>query len=259
MYIQAENPKEKKNKAVTDSVAKSKSDKSTFKFIDSRPETITQRKLREAGNNSQRASLQRGFHKIVNETPASIQMLRSNSNDITGGNANGGGTGVLQLRTVTVRNTTDDYSSGWVQAETQSTGVEPGPQAEAQRVAEIIGGSWVGGHMVNDRLGGGGGFGNIVPITSTMNNEHHTIENAAQQIVGANGSDYEVKYRMNILARNDYTIGNDEVKNLADQFQQHYDYRTKEVQAGGTQSRPIPYQAAGDITSVDGSVLTMDV
>lgn len=115
--------------------------------------------------------------------------------------------------------------------------------------------------MINDRLGGSGGFSNIVPITSSMNGQHRTVENAAQRVVGNGNGPNEVRYRMNILNRTDYTItpNNDVINNLPDQFQQHYDYRTKEVQAGGTQSRPIPYQAAGPITTVNGQVLNMAV
>lgn len=191
-----------------------------------------------------------------------LQMVIARSNDITSGNVSGRETGIIQRATVTVRNQTDDYNSGWVQAETQSTGVEAGPQSEAQRVQAIAGGEWLGGHMVNDRLGGGGGYANIVPITASMNNQHHTIENQAQQIVGNLGTRNEVRYRMNILRRTNHVFGENnehQVNNLANRFQQHYDYRTKEVQAGGTQSRPIPYQAPGNITSVNGEVLDMDV
>ena len=107
--------------------------------------------------------------------------------------------GIIQLVSMTVTNTTANYDSGWMQAETQSTGVSSGPQKEAQDVAVIAGGSWIGGHMVNDRLGGSGGYSNIVPITAAMNNKHHTIENAAQKIVSNGETDYEVKYQMNIL------------------------------------------------------------
>lgn len=86
-----------------------------------------------------------------------------------------------QLKTVTIQNTTNSYETDWINQTTQSTGVKQGPQEEAKRVQDIMGGSWVGGHMINDRLGGSGGFENIVPITNSMNNSHHTIENKAQQ------------------------------------------------------------------------------
>lgn len=167
---------------------------------------------------------------------------------------------IQRIKTVTVTNTINNYDSGWVQSETLSQGVEAGPRAEAQAVAKIAGGSWVGGHMVNDRLGGSGGFSNIVPITSSMNNKHHTIENDAQKKVGNGGTPYEVRYYMAILHRDDYTFtpSGDKVNNLADQFQQSYEWRTKEVQAGGSSGRPRPYQAPGPITRVNGAVLDMD-
>jgi hypothetical protein len=155
---------------------------------------------------------------------------------------------VLQLKTVTVRNNTNDYDSGWVQAETQSTGVDDGPAAEAQRVADIAGGSWVGGHMVNDRLGGTGGYSNIIPITSSMNGQHRTIENAAKNKVGNGLGNKEVRYYMNIPSRVDYTWPNgDEVKNIPDKFKQSYDWRTKAT----------VHAVAGPITTVTGPTLDM--
>lgn len=247
--------KENESKTFTNSVAQKQSSKrSTFQFVDNRPEAIAQRKLRKAANNSPQVSQPRAFQVMVNGTSATKQMVRPGSNEVTDGNVTGGGAGIIQLKTMTVRNKTQAYSSGWVQAETQSTGVEDGPQDEAQSVAKIAGGSWVGGHMVNDRLGGGGGFDNIVPITSSMNNNHHPIENAAQEKVREG---YEVRYRMYILKRQNCTFGKDSVNNLATEFQQHYDYRTKEVKAGGTRSRPIAHQPPGDVTTVDGKKLEM--
>lgn len=225
------------SRAVANSVGQKKcSGKQGFGFVDNRPKAIAQTKIRILGNNHFSRSIQR-------ENRAG--MLYHNA-------------GVIQrVTTITVKNTTDNYSSGWIQAETQSTGVEDEPRKEAKAVQAIAGGTWVGGHMVNDRLGGTGGFENIVPITASMNNRHHTIENAAQNMVGNGGTPYEVNYHMQILHRDDYTFtpSRDKVNNLPDKFQQSYDWRTKEVKAGGTINRPIPYRASGPITNVKGKVL----
>ena len=186
---------------------------------------------------------------------AQIKKIKENKTDLPDSHSKT----IQRAATVTVRNNINNYDSGWIQAETRSTGVENGPRAEAQAVAAIAGGTWIGGHMVNDRLGGSGGFSNIVPITSSMNNRHHTIENAAQARVGNGGGAYEVRYYMNILHRNNYRLTGGTVNNLADQFQQRYEWRTKEVPARGTARRGTPYQAPGPITRVDGSILNMTV
>jgi hypothetical protein len=245
MYAQVEKPKENKNRAVANSVTQKKSNaKQGIGFVDNRPETIAQKKLQGVVNNSSQGKQIAQMQSMTN-----VNGMPMNHN-----------AGIIQrVATVNVTNTTDNYDSGWIQAETLSTGVDSGPRAEAQAVANIAGGTWVGGHMVNDCLGGHGGFGNIVPITAAMNNRHHTIENAAQNIVGNGGTAYEVRYYMNILHRDDYTFtpSGDKVNNLADRFQQSYKWRTKEVQAGGTTSRPIAYQAPGAITTVNGQVLDM--
>ncbi len=242
MYQQIEKPKEYKSRAGASSVAQMKDIKKRgFAFEDNRLEAVAQKTMRTLANSNFSHPIQKKKNKtgFMNDSAGVIQ----------------------RVTTITITNTTDNYDSGWVRAETRSTGVNAGPQREAQAVAAIAGGDWVGGHMVNDRLGGTGGFENIVPITASMNNQHHTIENAAQRIVGDGTGPHEVRYRMNILSRKNYTITpkNDVINNLADSFQQSYDYRTKEVQAGGTSSRPIPYQAPGPITTVVGDVLNMSV
>ncbi|MBW3530697.1 hypothetical protein [Shewanella sp. NKUCC06_TVS] len=243
MKTQIKKPKGNSSKAVSNLVSQKTSNvKQHIGLVDNRPEAIAQRKLQKLMGNSDHVK------PIAQLQPATdmtgIQLKYNN--------------GIIQrVTSVNVTNTSNNYDSGWLQAETQSTGVDAGPRAEAQAVAGIAGGTWVGGHMVNDRLGGGGGFDNIHPITAAMNNQHHTIENAAQNKVGNGGTAYEVRYYMNILHRDDYTFtpSGDTVNNLADKFQQHYDYRTKEVPAGGTSSRPVLYQAASPITRVDGKVL----
>lgn len=247
MYAQMKKSKENKNSAVAASVAQKKGNgKYPFGFVDNRSAAVAYKKPQgQVNNGPQRTQIpQLQLMTNVNGIPMSQRA------------------GVIQrVQTVTITNNVDNYDSGWLQAETQRRGVESGPRAEAQTVANIVGGTWVGGHMVNDALGGGGGFSNIVPITSSMNNQHHTIENAAQNIVGNIGSAYEVRYYMNILNRTNYIVtpNNDRINNLPDQFQQRYTFRTKEVQAGGTTSRPIAYQAPGPITTVTGSVLNMHV
>lgn len=214
------------------------------------------------GENQQDGEILRGKHGQPPIFP--IVTCETNDGDVVTAKAAGSlrpsnpTAGVIQrVNIVNVTNRNNNYDSGWVQAETRSTGVDDEPQREAQEVKGIAGGSWVGGHMVNDRLGGTGGFNNIVPITSSMNTKHHTIENAAQRIVGNGGTDYEVRYYMKILNRTNYTFTPkmDKVNNLPDKFQQSYNYRTKAVNAGGTRSRPILYQPPGKITKVTGKAL----
>lgn len=241
MKTHTDKSQENKSQSVANTVSQKKSGvESTFQFVDNRPEAIAQRKLQMMANSN-----------FQGKQITQMQSMPHINNDRVGV--------VQRVTTLNITNTTNNYDSGWMDAETQSTGVDSGPRAEAQAVANIAGGTWVGGHMVNDRLGGHGGFGNIVPITATMNNQHHTIENAAQNIVGNGGTAYEVRYYMDILHRDDYTFtpSGDKVNNLADRFQQSYQWRRKEVQAGGTTSRPIAYQAPGAITTVNGQVLDM--
>ena len=255
MYTQVAKSKENKSRAVTNSVTQKKSNmKQGFGFVNNRPKT-------EFVDNRSVALAQKKLQGLVNNSSQGKQIAQMQPTTNVKGVPVNHNAGVIQrVTTVTVTNTTNDYDSGWVQAETQSTGVEDEPRAEAQAVAAIAGGSWVGGHMVNDRLGGTGGFENIVPIESSMNNKHHTIENAAQAVVENGGTPYEVRYYMNILRREDYEFqpSGDKVKNLPNRFQQSYEWRTKEVPAGGTASRPIAYQAPGPRTKVEGDVLNME-
>lgn len=123
---------------------------------------------------------------------------------------------------MTVRNKTDHYSSGRIDQLYMATGVDDGPRKEAQKVALFLGGNWVGGHMVNDQLGGTGGFSNIVPITSSMNGKHKTIENRANnELARDNGT--EVEYEMNINRRETRVKGSKTVKNLPVEFEQTLD------------------------------------
>jgi hypothetical protein len=127
-------------------------------------------------------------------------------------------------RTMIVRNKIKNYSSGRINSLYRSTGVEPAPRKEAQKVALLLGGSWVGGHMINDQLGGGGGFKNIVPITSSMNGLHRTMENRANDILSA-GNGAVIEYKMNILKRAtvEHKAMSNTVKNVPIEFQQTID------------------------------------
>lgn len=220
MYKQLKKQKEDENRRIPNSVSPKKSNNGeNFGLVDNRPAMIAQRKVEQIATkglqNKHLTQLQSLANRYTAQQEYPTQLIQAN-------------TGTIQLKTVTVKNKINNYSSGWQQNESLSTGVDSGPQAEAQKVASIAGGNWVGGHMVNDRLGGTGGFSNIVPITSSMNGKHHTIENQAQNKVGGGLGPYEVNYHMNILARKDFDFGGkDEIKNMPYRFQQSYDWRDK--------------------------------
>lgn len=125
----------------------------------------------------------------------------------------------VKKQTMTVRNKKDNYTSGVITELSRSTGVNAGPRNEAQKVASFLGGTWVGGHMVNDQLGGTGDFSNIVPITASMNGKHKFIENRANNYLSRrNGT--SIEYKMTINEREDRTNGEMTVKNLPVEFQQ---------------------------------------
>lgn len=69
---------------------------------------------------------------------------------------------------------------------------------------------------------------------------------------------------MEILRRTNYDVSapnspkNDPINNLADQFQQTYQYRDKAIPAGGSSSRPRAHKLAGPVTIVKGEKLAMD-
>ncbi|WP_337966033.1 DUF4157 domain-containing protein [uncultured Flavobacterium sp.] len=125
----------------------------------------------------------------------------------------------LKKQTMTVRNKKDSYTSGLINGLSRATGVESGPRAEAQKVKKFFGGSWIGGHMVNDQLGGSGSFKNIVPITSSMNGLHKTIENRANNLLSA-GNGTQIEYKMKILKRATVKNALKTVKNLPIEFKQ---------------------------------------
>ncbi|MDR7211099.1 DUF4157 domain-containing protein [Flavobacterium piscis] len=125
----------------------------------------------------------------------------------------------LKKQTMTVRNKKDSYTSGLINGLSQATGVEDGPRAEAQKVKKFFGGSWIGGHMVNDQLGGSGSFKNIVPITSSMNGLHKSVENQANNLLSA-GNGTQIEYKMKILKRATVKNAVKTVKNLPIEFKQ---------------------------------------
>ncbi|TFB32093.1 DUF4157 domain-containing protein [Pedobacter alluvionis] len=128
----------------------------------------------------------------------------------------------LKKQTMTVRNKKDSYTSGLINGLTQATGVESGPRAEAQKVKNFLGGSWIGGHMVNDQLGGSGSFKNIVPITSAMNGLHKSVENKANNLLSV-GKGTQIEYKMKILKRATVKYAAKTVKNLPIKFEQTLD------------------------------------
>jgi hypothetical protein len=229
MHAQVNKPDENKSTAGADSVAQKKMGADqTFQVIDNRPRALVQKQIQRMLDKSSQ-----GKHLIQ-------MQLGKRANNISSNNS----AGPIQLAKVTVRNQTDNYTSGWVQSETQSTGVDDGPKAEAQKVAGIAGGTWYGGHMVNDRLGGTGGYSNIVPVTSSMNGKHKTIENASRNKVGNGLGSYEARYNMDILERKDFNFSNgDQIVNQPVEFKQSYDYRLK--------------TGLGGITTVNGEKLNM--
>ncbi len=125
----------------------------------------------------------------------------------------------LKKQTMTVRNKKDKYTSGLINGLSRATGVESGPRAEAQKVKKFLGGSWIGGHMVNDQLGGSGSFKNIVPITTSMNGLHKSVEKQANNLLSA-GHGTQIEYKMKILKRATVKNALKTVKNLPIEFQQ---------------------------------------
>ena len=125
----------------------------------------------------------------------------------------------LKKQTMTVRNKKDKYTSGLINGLSRATGVESGPRAEAKKIKKFLGGSWIGGHMVNDQLGGNGSFKNIVPITSSMNGLHKSVENQANNLLSA-GHGTQIEYKMKILKRATVKNAVKTVKNLPIEFKQ---------------------------------------
>ena len=81
MYAQVEKSKENKSRAVANSVAQKQiGGKSTFQFVDNRPEAIAQRKLQEVANSySQNQPIQRMLRNRLT-APAATKVLGKGTN-----------------------------------------------------------------------------------------------------------------------------------------------------------------------------------
>jgi hypothetical protein len=212
MYVQAEKQLENKSKTVASFMKKTNVSKA-FQFSDNRANAIAQRKLQVMTNSY---SAQEQQTKPIQMNTPIIQKVKSQKPKKVAKKAPKVD---LKKQSMTVRNKKNSYTSGWISGLSRATGVEPGPIAEAQKVKRFLGGSWVGGHMVNDQLGGSGGFNNIVPITSSMNGLHRSIENKANSLLSAqNGT--EIQYKMKINKRATVKYGVKTVKELPIEFQQ---------------------------------------
>jgi gas vesicle protein len=95
MNTNADKTQENKNESITsDTSQKQGSDKATFQFVDNRPEVVAQRKLQEMANNSQQVSQLKVFQDMADGNSSPIQMTRSRSSSIRGGNVPGGDEGI---------------------------------------------------------------------------------------------------------------------------------------------------------------------
>jgi len=79
MNTYANNTKENKSQSIANAVPKKKGKtQSTFQFVDNRPEAVTQRKLREAINNSPKVQKLKGYQEMPNnsvQVKQSIQLM----------------------------------------------------------------------------------------------------------------------------------------------------------------------------------------
>lgn len=213
MQLFAQKSQEDRIRPVADESAKNHdSSNLAFQFADHRANTVAQRQIQAIADQSMRqnqapiqlnkAVIQLGKAKYKPKAKKKKKHIPS-----------------LIKQTMTVRNKRDSFSSGWINHLDRATGVEAGPRKEAQKVQRFFGGTWVGGHMVNDQLGGDGSFKNIVPITSSMNGLHKSIENKANGYLSAqNGT--SILYEMEILKRAKVSNGYQTVTNLPVEFQQ---------------------------------------
>ena len=135
--------------------------------------------------------------------------------------------------TLTVRNENDSYETGWRDKLSRATGVDVGPKKEARGLQYILGQSCVGGHMLNDQMGGEGGYDNIIPITKTMNSAHTAIENIITKKFSTafetkdpiHGKKLEYNYRMVVSERGSYETENGTVDNWPTTFTNSYEIR----------------------------------
>lgn len=135
------------------------------------------------------------------------------------------------LPKLTVHNKQDSYETGWLNQFSRSTGVTDGPRKEAKKLGIILGISCIGGHMINDQMGGGGKFDNIIPITSSMNRKHTFIENRLKSIfeAGNHKVNSEFQYKMVVSNRKDLKLARGRVLNWPITFVNSYKIRDKKT------------------------------
>lgn len=131
--------------------------------------------------------------------------------------------------TLTVRNKNDSYETGWLDQLSRSTGVETGPREEAKKLGYILNTKCIGGHMINDQMGGGGGFDNIIPITVAMNRSHTEIENMITSRFSSTTKDSKLqfKYKMVVSERKSHDTDRGKVSNWPTKFVNSYKIRSK--------------------------------
>ena len=77
MKTQADKTQENKSQSVSSGKSKLQSiGKSTFQFVDNRPDAVAQRKLKEMANNSPQVSQLRAYHEMANNSPQVKKMVQ---------------------------------------------------------------------------------------------------------------------------------------------------------------------------------------
>lgn len=134
-------------------------------------------------------------------------------------------------KTMKVKNTTDNYVSAWIDQLRIKQGVQAGPAAEAKKLEYILGAGHdcVGGHMINDQMGGDGGYGNIIPITKEMNKWHTSIENMVTQNLSTAlpSLTKEYRYSMRVSNRGSVSTVRGKVTNWPWRYDNMYEVRDK--------------------------------
>ena len=134
-----------------------------------------------------------------------------------------------ELKTLKVRNEIDSYETVWLDQLSLSTGVDVGPRGEAKKLEYILGKNCIGGHMINDQMGGDGGFKNIIPITSQMNKKHTRIENRITSSFSAVQEDKEREFQYKMVVQNRISLNTarGKVYNWPIKFVNSYKIRNK--------------------------------